>query len=127
MHWACERRRHRPLHDTQSCTGSPGGTQSNIRPTARAGIACKESTLEKRSSVEPRDSGFLYGSGRNSTGLVTLKIAVLAPMLRAMVVAAATVKRDSSSAFALRMRNHATAFLQVILLARGRVSLTRSL
>jgi hypothetical protein len=33
-------------------------------------------------------SGFWYGSGRNRTALVTLKIAVLAPILRASVITA---------------------------------------
>ncbi len=39
-----------------------------------------------------RRSGSLYGSGRSRTLLVTVKIAVLAPIPSAIVSAAATVK-----------------------------------
>src|SRR5262249_46377218 len=37
-------------------------------------------------------SGFAYGSGRNSTALTTLKIAVVAPIPSPMVAIAVTVK-----------------------------------
>ena len=50
-------------------------------------------TLRARMSVSiiARRSGSVYGSGRSSTALTTLKIAVLAPMPRAIVRMAVTV------------------------------------
>ena len=44
-----------------------------------------------------RRSGSSYGSGRSSTALATLKIAVLAPMPSAIVATAATVKTGTSA------------------------------
>src|SRR6266702_5973052 len=54
----------------------------------------KSRTLRLRRSLQAmtRRSGSLYGSGRKSTALVTLKIAVLAPTPNAIVSAAVSAK-----------------------------------
>src|SRR4029077_19035278 len=48
--------------------------------------------LRMSARANTRRSGFLYGSGRRRTALVTLKIAVLAPIPRAMVRMAVAAK-----------------------------------
>src|SRR5216683_7690924 len=96
----------------RTCSGVPsslGRTLRKVKTPARSWNApfvpsrkSMKSSLEKGKSRTLRlrmslatmtsRSGSLYGRGRNSTALVTLKMAVLAPTPRAMVSAAVSAK-----------------------------------
>src|SRR6266403_398085 len=76
----------------------------------------KSRTLRLRRSLQAMTKrlGSLYGRGRNSTALVTLKIAVLAPTPRAMVSAAVSAKIGFFAGFGLPVPDRVTASFHLI-------------